>query len=244
MTEIKLPGAVVPASELVARAGYEALVYGRPGAGKTTLLLTLPRPLAVLDVDCSAREVFPPDDDLLVWPVADGPDAWVEAQRFAAWVPRAAEQGVRSFAIDSLSRLAGFAVQWVVASGAAGGGPKPDRIYLPDESHYGVANRVVLAYVEALRRQALSLGCAVIYTAWEHQDEGDDGQVRVRPLFSPKLGETVAGTVARIGRLYVAKEGRRALRWAPTAAVTAKWRARPGEAAPEVTDATLQQQQE
>ena len=174
-----------------------ALIYGPPGIGKTTMLGMLPGKTLIIDVD-KGTSVLKGNENVDIVRLGDDlKDLPIILRELGS------DCKYDNVCIDSLSELERGMLAYFGRIGTNDG--------VPNLQDYGRVNYKLVDYC----RQYRALDANVIFTAWEDRREivapTGEKYTQLCPLLRDKVVDNVCGLCDMVGRIFVGKDGERAI---------------------------------
>lgn len=210
---------IVSAKE-IARGPMTALLYGAPGMGKTTTIKFLPGKTLVFDVDRTTRVLQGCENIDICY--VDNRNTWDEWKALLSDVVEHYKGKYDNIVVDNISELERCILSDLGSKGKNNG--------VPAQADYQYMQFKLVSSLRYLK----SMGCNVIWTAWETTDlyTTPEGQTfnRAYPQINGKIMNNICGLCDIVGRIRINGEGKRGYTFTATNGVYAKnqYDARPG----------------
>lgn len=167
---------------------YFGLHIGAPGSGKTHAIRTMPGKVLVLDCrdgGTGTAPLVPEGDRITVIPIR----TWGEMRHALIWLKAAGGNTFDSIAVDGLSRLQGYHLDWIIDNAPPRkDGKKPTQMEL---DMWGTAKKQFTFLVETL--EGLSDDSHVMMTVWEKEASNED--TALIPALQGAIQREISGMV-------------------------------------------------
>ena len=189
-----------------------ALLYGAPGMGKTTTIKYFPGKTLVFDVDRTTRVLKGCDGIDICY--VDNKDTWEDWQNTLIKLIKHYKGKYDNIVVDNISELERCILSDLGSKGKNNG--------VPAQADY---QYMQFKLVNSLRYMK-TMGCNVIWTAWETTDlyTTPEGQTfnRAYPQINGKILNNICGLCDIVGRIMIKSDGERGYTFTATNGVYAK----------------------